>query len=281
MRIRVLQANLVAQAAIIVTGAIVRVTSSGLGCPTWPQCVPGSVTPTAAQTEHWHKYVEFGNRTLTGVLGIIAVLTILAMRGQRPSLRRLSWGTLAGILGQALLGGITVRLRLNPYSVAAHFLLSITLVAVAATLLWRFRNGERTTWHVSPPVGRAIRIHTWLALAVLVMGTVVTGAGPHAGDSSAVPRLPVDPRVVAWFHADLVLMFIGFTVGIAVALAATGAPLAIRTAVRWVIAVSLAQGLVGYVQWFTALPWLLVAVHVLGATVLWVTALRLRLAALG
>lgn len=278
---RVLQANLAAQAGIIVTGAVVRVTSSGLGCPTWPECVPGSITPTSDQTERWHKYVEFGNRTLTGLLVVVALLAIIAMRGERPSLKRMSWGTLIGIVGQAVLGGITVRLKLNPYTVAAHLLLSIALVAVATTLLWRFRNGDHRAPALAGPITTATRWHTGLALAVIIMGTVVTGAGPHAGDSSDVPRLPVDLRTVAWLHADLVLLFTGVTIGIAVALAATAAPATIRRTVAWVIGVTVAQGAVGYAQWFTALPWALVAVHVLGATVLWITALRMRLAVLG
>jgi cytochrome c oxidase assembly protein subunit 15 len=280
-RLRVLQANLTAQAGIIVTGALVRVTGSGLGCPTWPECVPGSLTPTADQTEQWHKWVEFGNRTLTGVLAIVAVATIVAMRGQRRALLLLSWGTLLGIAGQAVLGGISVLLNLNPYIVAAHFLLSIGLVAVAATLLWRFRSGDRGAPTVVPAVAAAIRGHTWLGLSVIVLGTLVTGAGPHAGDSSDVPRIPIDPRVAAWLHADAVLLFIGLTIGISIALSASNAPLGPRRAALWVITVAAGQGAVGYLQWFTGLPWLLVAVHVLGAVLLWITVVRLRLAALG
>ena len=131
---RVLQANLVAQTLIVFTGALVRVTSSGLGCPTWPECVPGSITPTSEQTQQWHKYIEFGNRLLTFVLVAVAIATIVAMRGQRQSLRRLSYGSMLGIFAQAILGGISVLTHLNPLVVAAHFLLSIGLITVAQVL---------------------------------------------------------------------------------------------------------------------------------------------------
>ena len=135
---RLLITNIVVQTGIIVTGAVVRVTASGLGCPTWPECVDGSITPTDSQVEAWHKYVEFGNRTLTGILFIVAVLVALAVRSRfvDASVRRLGYAALAGTLGQALLGGVTVLTGLNPYTVASHLLLSVVIVAYCVKLWW-------------------------------------------------------------------------------------------------------------------------------------------------
>lgn len=276
---RVLQANLVAQTLIVFTGALVRVTSSGLGCPTWPECVPGSITPTSDQTEQWHKYVEFGNRLLTFVLVAVAVATIVAMRGQRKSLRRMSYGSMAGIFAQAILGGISVLTNLNPLIVAAHFLVSIGLIAVAFVLLWRSREttDEPATLVVHPAIALGVRIHTVLALVIITVGTLVTGSGPHAGDSADITRLPFDPRTISWFHADLVLLFIGLTVGLHIAMRATGAPAQAIKGTTGVLLASALQGLIGYTQYFLGLPWGLVALHVLGSAILWIATLRLRM----
>lgn len=278
---RVLLANLIAQTGIVLTGAVVRLTSSGLGCPSWPECVPGSVIPTSEQTQTWHKYIEFGNRTLTGVLVVVAVLTILAMRNENKELKILSYGTLAGIFGQALLGGITVLTGLNPLAVGSHFLLSIWLISVAAKLQWNYQHLGQTnrTDVVHPYIWNGIRLHSILAVAVLVMGTLVTGSGPHAGDSADITRLPFDPRMISWLHADVVLLFIGLSIGLVIALRATQAPKYAINAATTVVAVALAQGLIGYVQYFTSLPWVLVAFHVFGATLLWISTMRLRYSA--
>lgn len=278
---RVLLANLIAQTGIVITGAIVRLTSSGLGCPSWPECVPGSVTPTSSQTQAWHKYIEFGNRTLTSVLVIVALLTIIAMRTERKDLRILSYGTLLGIFGQALLGGVTVLTGLNPIAVGSHFLLSIWLISVATRLLWNYTHNVSvpTTDVVNPFIWKGIRLHSLLAVAVLVMGTLVTGSGPHAGDSAEITRLPFDPRMISWLHADMVLLFIGLSIGLVIALRATNAPAYVSRAAVIVVAVAFGQGLIGYIQYFTKLPWVLVAFHVFGATLLWIASMRLRYSA--
>ena len=276
---RVLQANLVAQTLIVFTGALVRVTSSGLGCPTWPECVDGSITPTSAQTQAWHKYIEFGNRMLTFVLVAIAIATIVAMRGQRKSLRTLSYGSMAGIFAQAILGGISVLTHLNPLVVAAHFLLSVGLITVAQILLWR--SYEPTdgpaNLAVHPAIAVGVKIHTLLALTIITIGTLVTGSGPHAGDSADITRLPFDPRIISWFHADLVVLFIGLTIGLHIALRATNAPARAIRGTRDVLLASALQGLIGYSQYFLGLPWALVALHVLGSAILWVATLNLRM----
>ena len=234
---KTLVANLMAQTGIVLTGAIVRLTSSGLGCPTWPECVEGSIAPTSAQTESWHKYVEFGNRLLTFVLLIVSLLTIVAIvklnkrRSQaglakRRSLTALALGTLAGIFAQAILGGITVLTGLHPLTVAAHFMLSIGLITVAQHLLTKASEPEDlpVATQVVSPIHVAMKMHVWLALLVVFIGTLVTGSGPHAGDSAEIVRLGFDPRVISWIHADIVLLFVGLTIGLVIALTATSAP---------------------------------------------------------
>ena len=277
---KILLANVIAQVGIVITGGLVRVTSSGLGCPTWPECVAGSITPTSSQTEAWHKYVEFGNRTLTFLLVLISVLVIFAVRKANPGrrdLKLLSYGTLGGIFAQAILGGITVLTKLNPLTVAAHFLLSIALITIAFNLYWR--SGEPDTQNMQltvPAIFRnAVKASNGLALLVIVVGTLVTGSGPHAGDSAQITRLPFDPRIISWFHADLVLLFIGLTIGLIVTSRALNLPDQVKRAATGVLHVSLLQGVIGYVQYFTGLPWLMVALHIAGACLLWLASLRL------
>jgi len=286
---RVLQANVVAQTGIVVTGAIVRLTSSGLGCPTWPECVAGSITPTSTQTQSWHKYVEFGNRMLTTVLVIVALASIVTVRQynknrvqvglpKRPVLTKLALANFGGIFAQAILGGITVLTGLNPLTVAAHFLVSIVLITVAVALLWRAKESTDTrTIEINPIVYRGIQTLTALALSVITLGTLVTGTGPHAGDSTEITRLPFDPQLISWIHADVVLLFMGLLVGLLVALYATDAPALVKRSAKVALIVALSQGLIGYVQYFTALPWVLVAFHVAGACLLWIAVIRFML----
>lgn len=276
----VLLANVIAQVGIVITGGLVRVTSSGLGCPTWPECVDGSITPTSSQTEAWHKYVEFGNRLLTFVLLLISLLVILAIkksRLNRKDLTLLSYGTLAGIFAQAILGGITVLTKLHPLTVAAHFLLSIALITVAFNLYWRARESGNKQMVLSvPKVFRfGAKIQTGLLLLVLVVGTIVTGSGPHAGDVNEVTRLSIDPRIISWLHADLVLLFIGLTIGLIIAARALNLDGLVIKSANAVLLVSLFQGFLGYTQYFTGLPWVLVALHIAGSCLVWLASLRL------
>ena len=288
---KTLVANLIAQTGIVLTGAIVRLTSSGLGCPTWPECVEGSIAPTSAQTESWHKYVEFGNRLLTFVLLVVALVTIVAIvklnkrrshagLAKRRSLTALALGSLAGIFAQAILGGITVLTGLHPLTVAAHFMLSIGLITVAQHLLTKASEPEDlpVTTQVVSPIHVAMKMHVWLALLVVFIGTLVTGSGPHAGDSAEIVRLGFDPRVISWIHADIVLLFVGLTIGLVVALTATRAPRQVTRQAWIVLVICIIQGFVGYTQYFTGLPWALVAIHVLGACLLWIYSVRLYLA---
>jgi cytochrome c oxidase assembly protein subunit 15 len=270
---RVALANAVANGAIVVTGGAVRLTDSGLGCPTWPRCTGGSLVPTHRLGVHGG--IEFTNRTLTFVLTVVAVLTLLAVfRSARRDLRRLAVVSLLGIPAQALLGGITVLTKLNPWTVAGHFLLSSVLVAVATVLWLRSREPGVGEPLVRRPLIGLVRGVAVATAAVLVVGTVVTGSGPHAGDAHS-SRTGLDPEQVAQLHADLVFLLVGLTVALLVALAATDAPGRVRRAARDLLVVELAQGLIGFVQYFTHLPVVLVLVHMLGAVL--ITACTARL----
>ena len=283
---RIFLANLVANVAIVITGGAVRLSESGLGCPTWPDCVEGSLVPTSSQIEGIHKVIEFGNRLLTFVIAIIAIAAIVAAfrdhrrrrragTTTRPVLVWLSAGTLIGIFGQAVLGGITVLTGLNPVTVAAHFLLSMALIA-SSYLLW-VRGREAGDHPVFITVRSEIRKACWAlvaaAVVVLILGTVVTGTGPHSGDAHTPTRFGFDWRTVSWLHADSVLVFLGLTVAIALALRVTDAPARANRAIVTLLAVSLAQGVLGYAQYFLKVPELLVALHMLGACLVWIATL--------
>jgi cytochrome c oxidase assembly protein subunit 15 len=271
-------ANLVVEVLIVVTGGLVRLTGSGLGCPTWPQCVPGSYIPVAHQAQGWHRYVEFGNRTLTSVVSIAAIATVYAVwrwGARRRDLMVPAWVVLGGVVTQAILGGITVRTGLSPITVAAHFLVSMCLVAASAYLV--FRSPE-------PPGPRALVVPVlverlgWgacaVAAVVLALGTVVTGSGPHSGDANAPARFGFDPRSVSWLHADTVMLFLGLALAVWLAARLTATSTAPARAWVGVLAVTLLQGVVGYTQYFTGLPWGVVLAHMLLACLLVVALTR-------
>lgn len=286
---RTLIANLVAQAGIVVTGATVRLTASGLGCPTWPECVAGSIAPTSEQTEAFHKYIEFGNRLLTFVLLIVAIASLFAVYKhnqerklsglhKRRSQTILALGILAGIFFQALLGGITVLTGLNPLIVAAHFMVSIGLITIATMLLVKAQEPDgAASLQVAKPINIGMRVHIWLALAVIALGTLVTGSGPHAGDTNDIVRLGFEFRDITTVHAAMVWLFVGLTSGLLVALHATAAPRVVTKQAWFVFGICIAQGIVGYTQFFTGLPWALVALHVLGACLLWIFSVKFYL----
>jgi cytochrome c oxidase assembly protein subunit 15 len=270
---RIALVNVVVNVLIIVTGGAVRLTDSGLGCPTWPQCTPGSLVPT--QKLGVYGVIEFSNRMLTPVVSVVAVVTLLAVwRSARRDLRRLAVTSFLFIPAQAVLGGISVRTGLNPWVVAAHFLLSSVLVAIATTLWLRSREPGVGELVVRPAMAGLARGIAGAVGAVIVVGTVVTGSGPHSGADNAA-RTGLDPEQMSQLHADLVFLLVGLTVAMLVALVATDAPRRVRGAARDLLVVELAQGLVGFVQYFTHLPIVLVMVHMLGAGVLTVGTARL------
>jgi cytochrome c oxidase assembly protein subunit 15 len=263
-------ANLIANVALVVTGAAVRLTGSGLGCPTWPKCVDRSYSTTAAMGVHGA--IEFGNRLLGIAVGIIAVACFVAALLQRPRRRSLVWLSLAAglyIPGQAVIGGITVLTDLNPWVVALHFLLSIGLIAVTYALWRRTAEGDGPARSLVPgPLRTLARLIAVAAAAVIVAGTIVTGSGPHAGDVNA-KRTGLDPQAVSQFHADLVFLLIGLSVALWFALRALNAPRAAVRTVAVLVIIELAQGLIGFVQYFTHLPVILVGFHMLGAALVW------------
>lgn len=289
--LNIFRANLVAQVGIVVTGGLVRLTGSGLGCPTWPECVDGSLVPTSRQEESWHKLVEFGNRTLTFLLAALAIAAVVGAVVQRRQLRSvgvparrpillLSAIPLLGTVAQALLGGITVLTGLHPAVVATHFLLSIAIIGATAVLVDRAQDTADgpVTPLVRVELRRLAEVLVALALVIVVMGTVVTGSGPNSGDADVSHRFGIDQRVAAWIHADTVFLFVGLLAGMVLALHLVAAPApALRRA--WIlVALTVANAAVGYLQLFTGLPWLVVALHMLLACLIWVAVIRLRLA---
>jgi heme a synthase len=271
---RLALANAIANGAIVVTGGLVRLTGSGLGCPTWPRCTDESFVATPELAAHGA--IEFGNRLLTFVLTAVAIATVVVVwRSARRDLRPLAAISFLGIPAQALLGGVTVLTGLNPWTVAAHFLVSMVLVAVATTLWLRSREPGVGQPLLRRPLELLVLGIAGVTAAVLVLGTVVTGAGPHSGDKNAADRMDFDPETVSQLHADLVFLLVGLTVALLLALHASDSAGRIRRAVRDLLVVQLAQGLVGFVQYFTDLPIALVLVHMIGAVL--ITAFTARL----
>ena len=273
---RISLANLIAQSGIIVTGAIVRLTGSGLGCPTWPDCAPGSLIPVAGQVEGFHKYIEFGNRTLTFlVLAISIALFVFSLLNEKRNIIVWSFLPLIGTLLQAVLGGITVLTGLHPSTVMAHFLLSIILVGISVKI-YDYFNNQRTSKVLPKIVDNYVKVVTLVGLAVIILGTITTGSGPHSGDEIAA-RFNLDIRVIAWLHADSVLLFVGLVVGLLVISRINPESKQIYKITRTLFILCLVQGFIGYVQWFNGLPWILVSFHVIGAVITWIAITNLAL----
>ena len=263
------------QSALVVTGGAVRLTGSGLGCPTWPECTPGSYTPVPYQAEgQRHAWIEFGNRLLTFALLLSAlVVVIYVLRTGRKDLRSLAAAQVLGILGQGVLGGITVLTDLHPLPVAGHLLLSMLLIAGAASI---YSRREAPQFKVAAPtktLSLISQLHIVVAFVVLILGTLVTGSGPHAGDEKT-QRFGFDIRSVAILHADAVIFLVGLTIALLVAASVAQST---KKAIYIFFAVTLAQGAIGYTQYFTGIPEILVAAHLAGATIFWIAAWRIRL----
>ena len=272
LRGRVLGLLVFLQSALIVTGGSVRLTGSGLGCPTWPECTPGSYVPVANQAEgQLHAWIEFGNRLLTFVLLIcaLAVVTfsvrVAKNAANKERVRSLAALQILGIFGQGMLGGVTVLTDLHPLTVAAHYLLSILLIAGAISLRYELIGTpvEKTTGLIS----FLMPIFVWLTFLVLVAGTIVTGSGPHAGDEKA-QRFGFDPQVVSWLHADLVIALIVLAVMLLLIAHQSGMSLLVRR-IGIFLLIAFSQGIIGYIQYFTGLPEALVAAHLIGSTLVW------------
>jgi cytochrome c oxidase assembly protein subunit 15 len=277
---RVLIANVVAQIGIIVSGGAVRLTESGLGCSTWPHCEPGRFTPQLHEATSLHPYIEFGNRTLTGVLSVIGLLVLLLVwtdRSRATSYRLLGVVPVVGVAAQAVIGGVVVLLDLHPGWVSLHFAVSAALVWVSAYLLHRHDEGDGPPVPVGPraltATGAALGL---LLVPVIALGVLVTGSGPHSGDAEVGYRFALDPLTVTRAHSASVWVFLAVLAVLLVLVPRLPADDPVRAArgAAWLLlAVTLAQGAIGYVQYVTGLPELLVGLHMLGAGLLvWATA---------
>ncbi|WP_371479102.1 heme A synthase [Kitasatospora sp. NBC_00315] len=276
-------AALVMSIVIVVTGGAVRLTASGLGCTTWPRCTGESLTPTPAMG--LHGVIEFTNRMLTYVLCAAVGWAILAARCARPwrrGLTRLGWAQFWLVMSNAVIGGITVLTGLNPYTVAVHLVSAMALVWVALLMWERSKEGDGPPRPaVAPPIVRLSYVLVTVIGLLVAAGTLVTGAGHHPGtpqDNRMVPRIPLDYDRLAQAHADLAFVSVGLALAVVFVLAAVKAPPAARSRARELFVVLLAQGLLGFVQYFTDVPELLVGVHMFGATLVWIAALRIPLA---
>ena len=263
------------QSALVLTGGAVRLTGSGLGCPTWPECTPGSYTPVPHQAEgQLHAWIEFGNRLLTFALLFAALAAVIyVLKTGRKDLRSLAAGQVLGIIGQGVLGGITVLTDLHPLPVAGHLLLSMFLIAGATSLYSRRHEPHIKISAPTKTLSILSQAHIFIAFIVLVLGTLVTGSGPHAGDEKA-QRFGFDIRTVAILHADAVIFLMGLTIALLVAASVTRST---KKAIYIFFGVSLAQGAIGYTQYLTDIPEALVAAHLAGATIFWIAAWRIRL----
>jgi cytochrome c oxidase assembly protein subunit 15 len=266
---------LVLQAGLVVTGGAVRITGSGLGCPTWPECTGNSYLPIAGQAEGTlHSWIEFGNRLLTFALFFIAVAAIIyAISKARKDLIWRGALQLLGVLGQGVLGGITVLTKLNPLSVASHFILSIFLIAGAASMVERGRTPLVSIRPTEIKLRVLVTAQVAITFIVIVLGTLVTGSGPHAGDWQA-PRLDIDSRAISWLHADAVIALLGVSLALAVL---SNLSSVTKKRIKYFFVAALIQGAIGYIQYVQGLPELLVASHLLGSTLVWITSWRIWL----
>ncbi len=271
-------AAVVANAGITVSGAVVRVTNSGLGCPTWPRCTPDSFVPVAhPEVAPINMAIEFGNRLVTFLVLVIGVACWVAahrLQPRRASLVKLAWLQPIGIIAQALWGGVVVSTLLNPFTVGMHYLLSIGLTAACWALYARAGEGDAPARRL---VHRDVRRlgHALLAavFTLLVAGVLVTGTGPHSGDELA-SRFDLDIESVARLHADVAYLVVGLTFALLFALHVTRAPRRARRAALALLVVELLQGVIGYTQYFLGVPAALVALHVVGSTLVWIFTLR-------
>jgi len=262
-------ANLIAQGAIIVTGGAVRLTDSGLACPTAPLCEPGSLFPTRAALDNAHTYVEFGNRLVSVVLVVIAGLLAIAVWRTRRDLRWWGLVPVLGVFAQAVLGAVSVHLELNPVIISSHMLLSVVLVWTSMWLYLRYVDAPSRA--SGPSLALARRAAIVLFAGVVVLGTITTGSGPHSGDPNATERFGIDPSDAAKAHALTVWAFVAVVGYLAWSLwrrrEETGEAVA-RRAVAWLVGATLAQGAIGYTQYALGLPILVVELHLVGVAAL-------------
>lgn len=274
---RVTLVALVLLAAIIVSGGAVRVTGSGLGCPDWPTCADGKLAPQLFQASAGHATIEYVNRLVTGLVSAVVIVAVLGSLARTPRRRDLVWlsvSLVGGVLGQIVLGGITVLTELHPVAVQAHFLLSLVIVTCAVTLHWRAGREPDPSARAVPPVVRSLsRLTLALLVPAIVAGTVLTGTGPNGGDPEA-QRFAFDPRRVAQVHGVAIELFTAALLATLVMAWRRGVSLRALRRGSVAVAVAVAQSALGYTQYFTGVPALLVGLHILGATAVWIAVLR-------
>ena len=268
---------------IVASGAAVRLTGSGLGCPDWPNCFGHQLTAPLGQL---HAVIEDANRIITVLLVALLSITLLAAILRRPRRTDLVWlsaGLVGGVIADALLGAVVVYTKLNPWLVSGHMALSLSMIVLAGMLFHRsgHRYGEgarrevRCEWTV--PIARLL----WALLAaVLLAGMATTGSGPHSGGSDGqlvARRLPFSLQSAAWVHSVCAVALIATVAGAYLVLARTGAPRKVVNAAGRLLAVGAAQAVLGVVQYATRLPVVLVELHVLGAVALTIGVLRFQL----
>jgi cytochrome c oxidase assembly protein subunit 15 len=274
--LRITQLTVVIVVLNIVTGAAVRLSDSGLGCPDWPTCSRHRLTPPLSL----HPAIEFGNRMVVVVLCIVTAIALVAALMRVPRRRDLVWlsaGLLGGVLGEAVLGAVVVYTKLNPYAVMTHFMVGIALLTDAFVLVLRAGRPDQAGSAVSKVGAREKRVSqvmVGLLAVVVAAGTATTGAGPHAGGPGA-KRLPIALADMTRVHSGLVICLVALTIALVYLLAHTGAPRSVLDRGRVLLGAMVLQGGVGYAQYFTHLPALLVGVHVFGATVVWMAMLWL------
>jgi cytochrome c oxidase assembly protein subunit 15 len=270
----------VSLAVIVVTGATVRLSGSGLGCTDWPNCSRGHLAP--AQIDDGPAMIEFLNRVVTGIVSVAAIVAVLGSIVRTPRRRDLtwlSWGLVAGVVAQIVLGGMVVLFDLSPRLVMGHFVLSMLIVWNAVVLHHRARRPDRAARRVvSERVHGILRLVFVAAGIVVLTGTVVTASGPHAGDDQA-QRLNLVVRDVARIHSGAVwLLLVVLLVGLRWVWS-DRSPATVRTAGQWLLGAVVVQGAIGYTQYFTGVPALLVGLHIVGALAVWVAAAHLNMAA--
>jgi cytochrome c oxidase assembly protein subunit 15 len=257
-------ASLAVNVLIVVSGGVVRLTGSGLGCPTWPRCTEESFVPHGELGVHG--VIEFGNRLVTFLIAAVAVVTfVAAWRVGRRGVTRLALVLAVGVPAQAVLGGVTVLVDLNPWVVAGHLLLSMAMIGVAVALVLRVRQPDGPARRAVPdPVAWLAQLIFVVGWLVLYLGTVVTGAGPYAGDVDS-PRNGLDPRAMSQLHVDIVMLLLGLTVAAWLVMRAVPVPPMTRDAIQVLLLVELGQAVVGFVQYFSGLPVVVVSLHLLGS----------------
>lgn len=270
--------NIAVNAGIAVTGATVRVTESGLGCSEWPRCTPDSFVPVNTGHAAFNAAVEFGNRTLTFLVMAVGIITLIAVLRSIPRRRDLTLLAAiipAGVLGQAVLGGITVWTDLHPAAVSSHFLLSMVMVFITVALYVRILEPEGKPRVTVNPLLHAISVGlVVVGFLLLIAGTVVTGTGPHGGDAMA-PRWDLDLEIITPVHSGLAWLTLVAAAVAAVLAFRTGAARPVRVASVALVGLVIMQGVIGYTQYALALPESLVVLHVLGSALTWIAIARL------